>query len=186
MHTTLLGNTAVPNGYTGETAACWLLRQDDGDLVMVVLTKEGHHLSWSVPADCAGQTLQHCQIAKQRAVKIELSGEVAEGVHTFTNFQDAELQLHLWAEHAPPGGGYDKCHFQVTFADGFVLQSRLDLVHSSRRRGGLRDHILLEQRYVAGLHCPPHLSQAVYQASVVPRFRAQALSFLACYEVGDG
>lgn len=60
--------------------------------------------------------------------------------------EEAEKELHRWSHTAPSGGGYDKCGFTVTFANGDVHSGRFDL---ERGYPELAQHIRGHLRYVA-------------------------------------
>lgn len=99
----------------------------------------------------------------------------------------ADAQLRAWSHTAPgKGGGYDKCDFTVTFADGETYKGRYDLHHMEVETPSLARHVRGELEFYTGDHCPAHMSAAdyarvrAYSGHTPEEFRA----YLATYEIG--
>jgi len=84
-----------------------------------------------------------------RAIKIELYR--AEGfadecgpapaIEGERVWQRANETLMRWSHTAPKNGGYDKCDFKITFADGETYEGRFDLMHWSCEFPNLAGHV---------------------------------------------
>lgn len=75
----------------------------------------------------------------------------------------ASAMLRAWSHTAPKkGGGYDKCDFTVTFADGETYKGRYDLHHMEVEMPDLAKHLRGELEFYTGDHKPAHLSDADY------------------------
>jgi hypothetical protein len=113
---------------------------------------------------------------------------------TVPNFAAAEETLTRWARTAPDNGGYHKCDFKVTFADGETYSGRYDL---SRNRADqdaptLVMHIERHLNFYAGAYLKElpahlnHMTMADYERMIgrlTPENRAEYAAFLETYEI---
>lgn len=103
-----------------------------------------------------------------------------------TAFERATAQLRAWSHTAPgKGGGYDKCDFTVTFADGEVYRGRYDLHHMEVEVPDLAAHVRGEVEFYTGDHKPAHLSVADYERvrDYPGVTREEAREWLTKYEI---
>jgi len=132
---------------------------------------------------------------KVKAVKIII--DRAEGLAhecrktEHVSWREAEERISQIRRTAPKEGGYDKCDFQVIFADGDDYKGRYDAKHwSIADEGGLASHINSYLNFLAGNRCPAHMTQDEYEKAMavrehrIPGIRQQAIDFLATYEIG--
>lgn len=85
---------------------------------------------------------------------------------TVDSLAAADAVLREWSETAPATGGYDKCDFKITFADGETYEGRYDLVHWTRELPNLGKHVLNFVGFHAGARCPPHMTEEEYQRAL--------------------
>ena len=90
-----------------------------------------------------------------------LSSECGQPV-TVGSFAEADAVLHAWSETAPSRGGYDKCDFSISWADGGTYSGRYDLKHHSKEPASLTQHMIDECEFHTGKFCPLHMSQDDY------------------------
>lgn len=76
--------------------------------------------------------------------------------------------LHTQSHTFPEHGGYDKHDFQITFEDGEIYEGRLDCKRHTCQDNDLdvADHVRNHVTYLAGLHCPAHMTAEQYAAAV--------------------
>lgn len=127
---------------------------------------------------------------KVQVVKVWLRR--AEGPHalcferTYGNIADADRELRRWALTAPADGGYDKCDFKLTFADGNTYEGRYDLKRADATYGDLIGrHVLEFLRFHAGLRRPSHLTEAQYENFLRLEGSAQKAEIMAFLEKYD-
>lgn len=101
---------------------------------------------------------------------------------------EAHRQMLRWSYSAPKDGGYDKCDFTVTFADGYVYQGLFDLTCTGRNISGnsVGEQMFQFMEFVAGKRRPAVWSDATY-AAVMKRhehMKVDATRFLETYELG--
>lgn len=88
-------------------------------------------------------------------IPVVLNG-VSEGqVIEYPSVWDAANEvLFKWSRTAPKSGGYDKCDFEVVYADGENYKGRYDLKHHTIEHPDLGEHIRGFVGCVAGLVQP--------------------------------
>jgi hypothetical protein len=104
--------------------------------------------------------------------------------------------LRWMARTAPHQGGYDKCDFQVIYADGHTYEGRYDLTWDDVFSGDLAEHMRTHVEFSAGVRLPAHYV-ATYGENEARRRYERYLSdivkpegvkkykaFLATYELG--
>lgn len=69
-------------------------------------------------------------------------------------WDQADAVLLQWSKTAPKSGGYDKCDFEVVYADGETYEGRYDLKHHTIEHPDLGEHIRGFVGCVAGLVQP--------------------------------
>jgi hypothetical protein len=107
---------------------------------------------------------------------------------TVPTLTEATATLRRWSWSAPkPGGGYDKCDFRVTFADGETYEGRYDLQRDLAGEGPLSKHIRDFMLFCAGQRRPSHMTEDVYRGFVHVQFGDPApyLEFLARYDLEE-
>lgn len=106
--------------------------------------------------------------------------------HTVASYDDATQLLATWSETASAAGGYHKCDFTLTFADGETYRGRYDLVHHSADSPDLRRHV---QDYLlahSGRWCPPSRTWDQHRAILArfgDAFAEQCAYWLDHYEI---
>ena len=117
-------------------------------------------------------------------------GPTAEcGDVTVSSYDDADRVLQSWARTAPDTGGYDKCDFRITFADGETYEGRYDLKrHDTAHTGQLQRHVRQFCRFYAGLWRPVHITPEYYERDIIGDTEqcASFKRFLDTYDLGDG
>lgn len=81
---------------------------------------------------------------------------------TVASFEAADKVLRAWSETAPAKGGYDKCDFLITWADGGTYDGRYDLKHHSAEPASLTAHMIDQAEFFTGKFCPAHMSREKY------------------------
>jgi hypothetical protein len=81
---------------------------------------------------------------------------------TVASFAAANALLHAWSETAPARGGYNKCDFSITWADGSTYSGRYDLKHHSIEPASLTQHMTDQAEFYTGKFCPLHMKQTDY------------------------
>ena len=129
--------------------------------------------------------------ARIRAIKFELNraeGPSAEcgPAEPVTTWMDADNILRKWSLTAPEFGGYDKCDFTITYADGETYTGRYDLKrHDIGFPELLARHIRGFVEFCAGLHCPSHMTTEQYREYLSDNnSTAEYQDFLNRYEIG--
>jgi len=84
---------------------------------------------------------------------------------TVGSYDEAREVIRRWSRTAPAGGGYDKCDFVVTFADGETYSGRYDMT-ADLKEGFIEDGIARHLAFYSGRWCPAHLTPERYQAIV--------------------
>jgi hypothetical protein len=105
------------------------------------------------------------------------------GPRTVASFEEADAVLREWARTAPEGGGYDKCDFRITYADGDTYEGRYDLTRGMDE-GTLARHVQCHVLFYAGLWMPPHLTEARYRNVVARAEVANYRVFAERYDLG--
>lgn len=85
---------------------------------------------------------------------------------TVHSFAAADALLRVWSESAPKSGGYDKCDFAITWANGDTYGGRYDLKHHRAERPSLTDHMIDAAEFALGKYCPAHMTSAKYAQHV--------------------
>jgi hypothetical protein len=102
-------------------------------------------------------------------------------------FYQAAGVFARWRGTAPEGGGYHKCDFRVTYADGETYEGRFDLTRDGSC--DLASHMRHHCEGGAGRWYPPHTNEArwaTYLRDVVGEERVAAYGkFLDGYQIGD-
>jgi hypothetical protein len=81
---------------------------------------------------------------------------------TVASLDEATSMLRRWSFSAPKNGGYDKCDFWITFADGEVYAGRFDMTYDLEGEGSLQEHVQSHLMFIAGLHRPLHMDAEKY------------------------
>jgi hypothetical protein len=113
---------------------------------------------------------------------------------TVAGWAEAEDTFRRWARTAPvPSkrgglGGYHKCDFKVTFADGETYSGRVDLDQSGDNDHpdsfSLRTHVMDHVTFLAGVRRPAHIDEATYERIIRENgknTKKEAREFLAKY-----
>ena len=101
-------------------------------------------------------------------------------------WQKAQSLLLKHSDTSPKNGGYDKCDFIVTFADGETYQGRYDLKHHSVELPSLEQHMLNFLNFIGGKN-RAWASEKEYAEIMArdPQRKEDAIKFLNTYAIGD-
>lgn len=104
----------------------------------------------------------------------------------FGSFAAASKALLKAAHTYPKTGGYDKHDLEVKFADGEIYKGRLDC-KANGEDCNVAAHVREALEFSAGARKPLHMTDERYSAMLrrEPADVAEALAFLATYEIGD-
>lgn len=118
----------------------------------------------------------------------QAEGTIGSLVHAdaFT-FSDANAWLRKIADSAPANGSYYKTDVNVTWADGFTVYLREDVVSIQKAAPDLMRSIRRMWSFYAGFWRPDHIDQEKYDAMVAaePERRDQATKALMTYALED-
>lgn len=115
-----------------------------------------------------------------------------ESVHdTWERAEERIRDICLSMDKGRPG--YDKTKFRIEFVDGEIYEGRFDATHPEHPHfeGTLERHIREHLTFLAGLWCPPHLTEDKYHAFLAeteqrsPGTKQEALDFLRKYALND-
>lgn len=112
-------------------------------------------------AECGSVKFTDTVISYRKTDAEEWTPVVIDRALGVSLWQRADAQLRSWSFTAPSTGGYDKCDFKVTFADGEMYEGRYDLKRGDGASIG--GHIQEFCRFNAGLARPTHLTQQQYK-----------------------
>jgi hypothetical protein len=108
------------------------------------------------------------------------------GPQLVTTYEEASRVFAVIAQTAPDGGGYDKCDFTVTFADGEKYEGRADIQRQHLGGYHLGDHMKQFLGYLAGTYRPAHVVKDSDWKEICDRNAERApdaVAFLAKYDL---
>ncbi len=117
--------------------------------------------------------------------------EECDKPETVHSWEAADRLLLDWSVTAPKNGGYDKCDFELVFADGETYSGRYDLMHHSKEVPHLAGHVRAHCGTVAGWLKPEWVESdeeweriKARQLSMFSAARIEAVrNFLRHYEI---
>jgi hypothetical protein len=100
---------------------------------------------------------------------------------TVTSWAEAQKVLFRWSMTAPRTGGYDKCDFEVTWANGETHKGRYDLMHHVCESPDLAAHVRGFYEVYSGRRVPLHYDNPKDR----PRFEAHVKEMMSPAEMRE-
>lgn len=123
-------------------------------------------------------------------VRNELGDRVGDFIATTDVWRRANAVLAAWSRTAPRSGGYDKCDFRVTYADGDTYDGRYDLkAIAADGYPSIERHMFRHCECSSGRQKPAHATREQWDAYLRDVLGDKGMreyaSFLDTYAIGN-